>query len=74
MTRGWSGVVATLAAGGTAVAVLVAAPARPVKLSPAGAAAVMKEIEKDRVDTQKWLQSDPTSYLATPPTITASNL
>jgi hypothetical protein len=41
------------------------APARPVKLSPNEAATVLKDIEKDRTDTQKWLQSDPTSYLAT---------
>jgi uncharacterized protein (DUF1684 family) len=46
-------------------AVLLAAPARPVKLSAADAAQALKDIEKDRVDTQKWLQSDPTSYLAT---------
>jgi len=46
-------------------AVLAVAPAHAVKLSPAEAAKVLKEIEKDRADTQKWLQSDPTSYLAT---------
>ena len=46
-------------------AALFAAPARPVKLTPAAAAAAAKEIEQDRVDTRKWLQSDPTSYLAT---------
>ena len=40
-------------------------PAQPVKLSPGDAASALKEIEKDRADTQKWLQSDPTSYLAT---------
>ncbi len=45
--------------------VFAAVPARPVTLSPAAAAAVLKDIEKDRADTQKWLQSDPTSYLAT---------
>ena len=45
--------------------VVAAAPAQPVKLSAAAAATVLKEIEKDRADTQKWLQSDPTSYLAT---------
>jgi uncharacterized protein (DUF1684 family) len=50
---------------GTMTTIVLAAPARPVRLSPADAAAVLKEIEKDRVDTQKWLQSDPTSYLAT---------
>ena len=50
------------AAWATAVA---ATPAQPVKLSATAAAAVLKEIEKDRTDTQKWLQSDPTSYLAT---------
>lgn len=42
-----------------------AAPAQPVKLSAAAAAKALKEIEQDRLDTQKWLQSDPTSYLAT---------
>jgi len=42
-----------------------AAPAQPVKLSSADTAKVLKEIEQDRIDTQKWLQSDPTSYLAT---------
>lgn len=42
-----------------------AAPPGPVRLSPAAAAAVVKEIEKDRADTQAWLKSDPTSYLAT---------
>src|SRR6185295_19861043 len=42
-----------------------ATPAPPVKLSAAAAANVLKDIEKDRADTQKWLQSDPTSYLAT---------
>ena len=46
-------------------AAALAAPATPVKLSPAAAAKVLKDIEKDRADTQKWLQSDPTSYLAT---------
>ena len=50
---------------GTMTAIVLAAPARPVTLSPTEKAAVLKEIEKDRVDTQKWLQSDPTSYLAT---------
>jgi uncharacterized protein len=45
--------------------VVAATPAPPVKLSAAAAATVLKEIEKDRTDTQKWLQSDPTSYLAT---------
>ena len=45
--------------------VVAATPAQPVKLSAADAATVLKEIEKDRTDTQKWLQSDPTSYLAT---------
>jgi uncharacterized protein (DUF1684 family) len=50
---------------GTMTAIVLAAPTRPVKLSPTEAAAVLKEIDKDRADTQKWLQSDPTSYLAT---------
>jgi len=46
-------------------ALLAATPARPVKLTASDAATVLKEIEKDRADTQNWLQSDPTSYLAT---------
>jgi uncharacterized protein (DUF1684 family) len=45
--------------------VLTAAAARPVTLTPQQKAAVLKEIEKDRADTQQWLKSDPTSYLAT---------
>jgi uncharacterized protein (DUF1684 family) len=40
-------------------------PARPVTLDRTAAAAALKEIEKDRIDTQAWLKSDPTSYLAT---------
>ena len=33
--------------------------------APADAAAVIKSIEKDRAETEAWLKSDPTSYLAT---------
>jgi uncharacterized protein (DUF1684 family) len=40
-------------------------PAVPVALPKEAAAAVLNEIAKDRADTQKWLQSEPTSYLAT---------
>lgn len=40
-------------------------PVGPVKLSKEAAEAALKDIAKDRADTQKWLQSDPTSYLAT---------
>jgi len=47
------------------VATVIAAPARPVKLTKAAAAAVIKHLETDRADTQTWLRSDPTSYLAT---------
>jgi uncharacterized protein (DUF1684 family) len=43
----------------------LAAPAGPVTLTKAQADAALRAIEKDRADTQKWLQSDPTSYLAT---------
>jgi hypothetical protein len=48
-----------------AVATVLAAPARPVQLTRTAAAAVIEELEKDRADTQAWLRSDPTSYLAT---------
>ena len=44
---------------------LAAAPARPVALAKAAAEAVVKEIKKDRADTETWLRGDPTSYLAT---------
>jgi len=50
---------------GAAVAVLAGAAAGPVRLSPEQRAAVLKDIEKDRAETQAWLKSAPTSYLAT---------
>ena len=46
-------------------AAAAAEPARPVKLEKAAADAVMKEIQKDRTDTEEWLKSGITSYLAT---------
>src|SRR5438093_1290070 len=46
------------------VTVGAAAPARPVKLTKAAADVATAEIDKDRADTEKWLRSDPTSYLA----------
>ena len=50
----------------TLVAAAAAAePARPVKLDKAAADAVVKEIQKDRTDTEAWLRGDITSYLAT---------
>ena len=45
--------------------VIAAEPARPVKLEAAAADDVAKEILKDRADTEAWLKSDITSYLAT---------
>ncbi|MGE3178893.1 MAG: DUF1684 domain-containing protein [Vicinamibacterales bacterium] len=48
-----------------AVAVLAGAAAGPVRLSPEQRAAVLKDIDKDRTETQAWLKSAPTSYLAT---------
>ena len=47
------------------VGVLAAEPAGPVKLAKAAADAVVKEILKDRTDTEAWLRGDITSYLAT---------
>jgi uncharacterized protein (DUF1684 family) len=44
---------------------LTAAAPGPVKLTPEQRAAVLKELETDRADTEKWLKSDITSYLAT---------
>jgi uncharacterized protein (DUF1684 family) len=46
-------------------AAAAAEPARPVKLEKAAADAVMKEIQKDRTETEEWLKSGITSYLAT---------
>src|SRR6185436_12121401 len=39
--------------------------ARPVQLAKPAAEAVVRQIEKERDDSQRWLRSDPTSYLAT---------
>ena len=52
---------------GAALVAAVAAvePARPVKLAKAAADAAVKAIIKDRADTEAWLKSDITSYLAT---------
>jgi len=45
-------------------AVSGASPARPVSLTHAAAEAAVQAIKKDRTDTEKWLKSDPSSYLA----------
>ena len=42
-----------------------AGPSLPLRLSPAEATVALQAIEKDRVDTQEWLRTDPSSYLAT---------
>lgn len=42
-----------------------AAPAPPVKLSPAAADSITRAISADRADTEKWLREGATSYLAT---------
>ena len=46
-------------------ATLMAAAPGPVVLTPSERASITKEIEQDRADTERWLQTDPTSYLAT---------
>jgi uncharacterized protein (DUF1684 family) len=48
-----------------ALGLLTKSAARPVQLAKTAADAIVKQIEKDRKDSQKWLKSDPTSYLAT---------
>ena len=45
--------------------VAAAEPARPVKLDKTAATAAVNAIAKDRAETQAWLKSDITSYLAT---------
>jgi uncharacterized protein len=52
-----------LAAG--AVAAAPAPAASPVRLAPAEADSVTRAILKDRADTEQWLKSGETSYLAT---------
>jgi len=47
------------------VLLLAVVPAHPVALEKAAAEAAVKEIEKDRTETEEWLRSKPTSYLAT---------
>ena len=49
----------------TLVVGLTAAPAGPVKLTPAEAKTIVAEIEQERAETENWLRADPTSYLAT---------
>lgn len=44
---------------------LMAAAPGPVVLTASERASIIKEIEQDRADTERWLQSDSTSYLAT---------
>jgi len=62
MTRLKSSALLILASVMTASA---ATPALPVKLTKSAADAAIKDIQKDRVDTENWLKSEPTSYLAT---------
>ncbi len=38
--------------------------ARPARLDPAAAERVVREIQKDRADTEEWLRTSPRSYLA----------
>jgi len=54
----------TLTVGAAAGATPVA-PAKPVQLSPAEADSITKAILKDRADTEQWLKSGESSYLAT---------
>jgi hypothetical protein len=40
-------------------------PAKPARLTPAAADSIRAAIERDRRDTDEWLRTSPTSYLAT---------
>jgi FHA domain-containing protein len=40
-------------------------PAGPVQLTKGAAETVIKALQKDRADSENWLRSDATSYLAT---------
>ena len=44
--------------------VSAATPALPVKLTKSAADAAIKDIQKDRVDTEKWLKSEPTGAIS----------
>jgi uncharacterized protein len=57
--------VSALLAATLLAAAAAAEPAKPVTLEKAAADAVVKEIQKDRTDTEAWLRGDSTSYLAT---------
>ena len=66
MMRSLHGLPAAAAVVSLAWAVVLSAAAPgPVPLSPAEKAALVRELEKDRADTEQWLKSDITSYLAT---------
>jgi uncharacterized protein (DUF1684 family) len=58
----WFGGVLAL---GCAVVLAAAGAPGPVTLTAAQRTAVLEEIRKDRAETEQWLQSDITSYLAT---------
>jgi uncharacterized protein (DUF1684 family) len=47
------------------IAAAAVVPAKPVALDRATADTLRKHIEKDRAETEEWLRSGPTSYLAT---------
>jgi uncharacterized protein (DUF1684 family) len=47
------------------LAVLAVTPAGPTALDPAAADTITRKIQADRAETEKWLESQPTSYLAT---------
>jgi hypothetical protein len=58
-------VLAALAPAASVRAASPVARARPLRLTKAEADSVTKAILKDRADTEQWLKSDATSYLAT---------
>jgi hypothetical protein len=57
--------VATMAVALVLPVRVVAASGHPVRLEKAQADSIVRAIEKDRAETEAWLKSDPTSYLAT---------
>jgi uncharacterized protein (DUF1684 family) len=57
--------IPTLLARPETPAVAAALPEPPVALTAQEADTVRRSIEKDRADTEEWLRSKPTSYLAT---------
>ena len=64
MNEGHVSMLAICVVAVTASALLAGSGRQPARAAQQAAAAAAKAITKDRADTEKWLRSDPSSYLA----------